>query len=128
MELGLGVGQIPKEIPFNLINQIADEYALSPWGAMLWQKVKYQLYQGFLVEPLQQNIVIGEELAKRFEEFSPNEKSQINKTIDKLERYIAFGENSIVTTSSLIWQLHKNIILNAIHWMAMIAGGYIVTK
>lgn len=93
LELGLNIEKLPKEIPLSLINQIGDEYSLSPWGAILWQKVKLELYKDYLVQPIQQNIIIGKELAKQFENFNPNEKIQINKTIDKIERYMAYKEN-----------------------------------
>ena len=92
LELGLET-DIQKEIPLSVINKIDDEYILSPWGEILWQKIKNEVYKEKLITPISKNIIYSENFKKQFETFSPNEKYQINKTIDKLERYEEFNEN-----------------------------------
>ena len=93
LELGFGVDELPNDIPLSLVNKIGDEYTLSPWGELLWQKVKNEIYRTKLVQPLHTQIIYSDEFIKQFASLNPSEKLQINKTIDKLERYLAFDEN-----------------------------------
>ena len=92
LELGIETN-IPKEIPLSIINKIDNDYILSPWGEILWQKIKNEVYKERLITPISKNIIYSENFKKQFESFSPDEKYQINKTLDKLERYEEFNEN-----------------------------------
>ncbi len=92
LELGFDVS-MPEEIPLSIINKIGNEFMVSPWGEILWQKIKNEVYKKQLVNPITDKIIYSQNFKKQFENFSPQEKYQINKTIDKLERFVSFKEN-----------------------------------
>jgi len=92
LEIGIDVN-VPENIPLSIVNKIDNEYVLSPWGEILWQKIKNEVYKKQLVNPISDKIIYSQNFKKQFENFSPQEKYQINKTIDKLEKYIVFKEN-----------------------------------
>jgi len=81
------------KLPKSIINKIGDEFTISPWGEMAWQKYKNQFYRTKLIEPISDKIVYSNEFKKDFEKLSKNEKWQLNKSIDKLEQYIYKNEN-----------------------------------
>jgi putative CRISPR-associated protein (TIGR02619 family) len=81
---------LPKSIdklPKTLVMKIGDSFTLSPWGEIVWQKFKAEYYKSNLLEPISQKIEFSKEFKNDFEQLSPNEKFQFNKSLDKLERY-----------------------------------------
>lgn len=95
LELGILVDEKKVEkLHKTLVLKMYDGYLLSEWGEMVWQKVKNKIYKEKLIEPLQRDkIIYSKRFKKEFESLNPSEKLQLNKTIDKLEKYVAFGEN-----------------------------------
>ena len=88
-EIGLNLKQSQLEkLPKSVVNQIGHEYIISPWGEMVWQKYKNKIYRKNLIEPISNEIVYSTEFRKDFEKLNPEEKYQLNKSIDKLEKYI----------------------------------------
>jgi putative CRISPR-associated protein (TIGR02619 family) len=76
-----------------LINQIEDDYILSPWGEIVWQKFKIEYYRNNLLDSIIGKIEYSESFKKDFNALSKKERYQINKSIDKLEDYLANGVN-----------------------------------
>lgn len=95
LELGILVDEKKVEkLHKTLVLKIDNEYSLSAWGEMVWQKVKNKIYKEKLIEPLQRDkIIYSKRFKKEFESLNPSEKLQLNKSIDKLERLVAFDEN-----------------------------------
>ena len=73
-----------KNIPKSLIIKIGNEYILSPWGEIVWQKVKLELFKNLVNYKM---IEYSNEFKKDFEKMSDNEKFQINKMLDLLDKY-----------------------------------------
>ncbi len=76
-----------------LINQIEDEYMLSPWGEIVWQKFKMEYYRENLVDSITKKIEYSENFKKDFISLSREDSYQLNKSIDKLESYLNNGVN-----------------------------------
>ncbi len=95
--LELNILQRNKELenfPKTLILNMGNEYTLSAWGEIVWQKVKIEFYKNELIEPLQKSkIEYSKEFKKDFQKLNQKEKLQLNKSIVKLEQYIAHGKN-----------------------------------
>jgi len=93
LELGLKLSKSIKKIPKTLILEIDGEYLLSPWGEMVWQKVKNRIYKEKLIEPLHKEIIYSKDFINDAKRLNPKELYQLNKNLDKLEKYMAFKEN-----------------------------------
>jgi len=94
LELGMNIDKtLLDALPKSVVNKIGDEFAISPWGEMAWQKYKLDIYKKELIKPISKKIIYSKEFKKDFEKLNPIEKLQINKSIDNLEKYIVFGEN-----------------------------------
>ncbi len=90
LEDGLKVDEKELEnIPKSLIVKIGDEYTLSPWGEIVWQKVKRDIFKKLIDYRM---IEYSNEFKKDFEKLSDNEKIQINKMFDLLDKYKITGE------------------------------------
>jgi len=85
LEDGLNVDEKElKNIPKSLIIKIGNEYILSPWGEIVWQKVKLELFKNLVNYKM---IEYSNEFKKDFEKMNDNEKFQINKMLDLLDKY-----------------------------------------
>ncbi|WP_035586406.1 putative CRISPR-associated protein [Hippea jasoniae] len=73
-----------KDIPKSLILKINEEYILSPWGEIVWQKVKKELFKELLSYRM---ISYSTEFRKNFGKLNENEKIQINEMLDLLDKY-----------------------------------------
>jgi putative CRISPR-associated protein (TIGR02619 family) len=80
-------------LPSSIVIKIAQEYTLSPWGEIVWQKYKIDYFKNNLLKPITNKIKYSKELEKDFEKLSSNEKYQFNKSIEKLEDFILHGDN-----------------------------------
>ncbi|QCT95329.1 putative CRISPR-associated protein [Caminibacter mediatlanticus TB-2] len=90
LEDGLNVDENELEnIPKSLIIKIGDEYTLSPWGEIVWQKVKRDIFKNLINYKI---IEYSNEFKKDFEKLNDNEKFQINKMLDLLDKYKFSGE------------------------------------
>ena len=93
-EIGLDIKQeIFKKLPKSVVNQIGNEYFISPWGEIVWQKYKNEIYRKKLIMPISDNIIYSTEFKKDFEKLNSFEKFQLNKSVDKLEKYITDNIN-----------------------------------
>ena len=94
LDIGIDIKKEELEsIHKTLINQIEDEYMLSPWGEIVWQKFKMEYYQNNLLNSITAKVEYSESFKKDFDALSQKEKYQINKSIDKLENYLNNGLN-----------------------------------
>ena len=94
LEKGLEVEKEKLEkLPKSVVLKIDNEYILSPWGEIVWQKYKNELLSKVLIIPIVKNIKYSKEFIKDFEKLNPSEKYQLNKTIEKLENYVLKKEN-----------------------------------
>jgi len=93
VELGIaGTTEIPDEIPESLLFSERTEVMLTPYGELLWQKMKMELYGNRLISPLIDRIRYSESFKRRFEKFdSDDERRQINRSIDALIRFVLTG-------------------------------------
>jgi len=85
--------KILKYIPETLINKIDEDYILSPWGEIVWQKFKMEYYRENLVDSITKKIEYSENFTKDFISLSREDSYQLNKSIDKLESYLNNGVN-----------------------------------
>jgi len=86
LELGFYDKAIEK-LPQSIVMRIGDEYTLSPWGEMVWQKFKNEYYKTNLKKLVVDSIVYSDEFIKDVENLNPSEKLQLNKNLEKLEEY-----------------------------------------
>jgi len=94
LEKGLEVEKEKLEsLPKSIVLKIDNEYILSAWGEIVWQKYKNELFSKVLITPIVKNIKYSKEFIKDFEKLNPSEKYQLNKTIEKLENYVIRKEN-----------------------------------
>jgi len=92
LELGIYDKEVEK-LPQSIVMKIGDEYTLSPWGEMVWQKFKSEYYKDDLKKLVVNNIVYSNEFIKDVEKLNPLEKLQLNKNLEKLEDYKINGIN-----------------------------------
>ena len=88
LELGIYPDLIEKKIkkiPEILYTKVSNEYSLSVWGELLWQKIKKELYMKDLLKPISKRIIYTDEFNKSIKNLSPHELYQLNKTLDELE-------------------------------------------
>lgn len=94
LELGLNIDSKEVEkLPKSIINRIGDEYIISPWGEIAWQKYKNERYQKSIIHPISDKIKYSENFKKDVNSLNPSELYELNKTIDNLEKYIKTKEN-----------------------------------
>jgi putative CRISPR-associated protein (TIGR02619 family) len=92
LDLGIYKDNLKKEIdklPEIVYLKIDNDFSLSPWGELIWQNIKEEVYKEKLVEPISKRIEISTQLKKQFESLNPSERLQLNKKIDDLEICIA---------------------------------------
>jgi len=82
-----------EKLPKSIVLKIGDEYILSPWGEIVWQKYKNELFSKVLITPIIENIKYSKEFIKDFDKLNPSERYQLNKSIEKLENYVIKKEN-----------------------------------
>jgi len=88
LELGIYQDVIKEEIdklPEIVYLKIDNAFAMSPWGELIWQNIKDEVYKERLVEPISKRIEMSTQLKKQFESLNPSERLQLNKKIDDLE-------------------------------------------
>lgn len=94
-----------RSIPKSLVIQINDEYTLSPWGEMAWQKAKLDLYKNLIDF---EYIEYTDEFIKNFMKINDKERIQINKKLDLLDMYRRTNDERF-NPSSLRFHTLKNV-------------------
>ena len=89
--LDIGISVAEKKLSLihrTLINKIDNDYTLSPWGEIVWQKFKIEYYKKNLLNSISGKIEFSENFKNNFNSLNENEKYQLNKSVDKLENYL----------------------------------------
>ena len=77
-----------ENIPKSIVLKLDNEYVLSPWGEIVWQKFKSEYLKENLINPYKERIIFSNEFKKDFQKLNPNEKSQLNKKLIELSKMI----------------------------------------
>lgn len=87
--ISIGVSYpVPKNIPETLLLTIDEETALSPWGDIIWEESKLQIYkEELLLSPMPEKIKYGEKFEKEVQKLPKDRKKIINCRIDQLNKY-----------------------------------------
>jgi len=96
LDLGIYKDNLKKEIdklPEIVYLKIDNDFSLSPWGELIWQNIKEEVYKERLVEPISKRIEISTQLKGQFKSLNPSERLQLNKKIDDFEIYIETNKN-----------------------------------
>lgn len=80
-------------IPETLSIKVDTSYTLSPWGEVIWQKVKNENYRKKLYDPIVKNIVYSENFRKKAEDLQSNRLLELNKKIEDLTNYLDSGKD-----------------------------------
>ncbi len=89
---GLPVSDV-SSIPETLLMHVADEYALSGWGELVWQQSKHDLYAERLYPPPGDRITFGPKFEESTRRLSPDRLRILNERIDDLTVYLEKGTN-----------------------------------
>lgn len=94
LSLGLKVDQEEiKKLPETFLLQIDNEYTLSEWGELVWQRTRDSIYRERVFQSPSDRIVYSQSFLKSIEGLSPDRLIQINKKIDDLTRYLETGQH-----------------------------------
>jgi putative CRISPR-associated protein (TIGR02619 family) len=74
------------KIPETLLLSIDNKFALSPWGEIVWQKSKKEIYQKQFYSSPSDKITWGDNFTNNVNELSPDRKITVNEKIDLLAR------------------------------------------
>ncbi len=84
---------IPSDVPESLIIRYDDEVILSPYGEIMWQKVKNEIYKEELINPLTDKLKYSEDFQYQFFRLNPREKLAVNRSLDDLNLYFLSNGN-----------------------------------
>lgn len=79
-------------IPDILLMKVGREYALSPWGEIVWGRVQNELYKKMVFESLVSTVVFSEKFRKSIEKLPPEKIHLVNQRVDDLTKFIVFGD------------------------------------
>ncbi len=82
-----------RSIPETLLMSIANKHTLSPWGELVWQQSKHDLYAEMLYDPPSDRIVFGPKFKKSTGGLPSDRLSILNERIDDLAVYLEQGKN-----------------------------------
>lgn len=89
LELGIPVpSEEVEKIHKTLVLKIGNEYGLSTWGEMIWEKAKNERYSKKLYPPSTDKIRYSDSFKKAAEKLQPNRMLELNKKIDDLTEYL----------------------------------------
>ena len=94
LSLGLAADESETNaIPETLLLPIDQRYALSPWGEIVWEDAKKQLYREALCQSPTEALVYGEKFYSSVSELSGDRLEMVNKKNDDLARYLETGKH-----------------------------------
>ncbi len=89
LALGLSVKDKDcSQIPDVFLLSIAGEITLSPWGELIWQQCKRQIYEEKFWPPPSDRITWSEEFEKEVNKLPPDRRYEINKRMDELALHL----------------------------------------
>lgn len=93
LALGLPVArEDAAPIPETLLLRIGDETTLSPWGQILWDQARKDLYGKQLHPSPSDRIQYGPDLQKTLQNLQPDRLQQVQHRIDQLAQVLELGE------------------------------------
>ena len=75
-------------IPDSFLLRLGGEVTLSPWGELIWQQCKEEIYRERFWEPPSGRITFSEEFAKEVKDLPPDRLYEINKRMDELAQHL----------------------------------------
>lgn len=82
-----------KEIPETLLYCLGGECELSPWGKVLWEQYKDEIYRERLLPSPSNRLVIDNKAEKQVNSFDPPLRVRVNERLDDLARFLETGVN-----------------------------------
>lgn len=79
------------DIPETLLLNIEGEWTLSPWGEIVWQKTKKELYAKTLYSSPSKKIRFADSFLASMKSLSPDRLCLVNEKIDLLTQYLEKG-------------------------------------
>lgn len=87
LSLALSSGEVAV-IPETLINRLEEHYDLSPWGLLIWEESKKELYGQQLLPSPSPRLRFSERFKKSIADLGSDRIIQINERVDALVRYL----------------------------------------
>lgn len=87
LSLGLSVPDV-NDIPETLLFGLDEQIALSPWGELVWEQTKPNLYHKKLYPPPSEKILFSRNFKKSAEKLSKDRMFIINERIDQLAKHL----------------------------------------
>jgi putative CRISPR-associated protein (TIGR02619 family) len=78
----------PQNLPESFYYSLDGEVELSPWGRIVWNQVRPELYRENLLAPPLDNITFSQGFRNTAGECTPDQKFHINERLDDLAQYI----------------------------------------
>ena len=75
-------------IPDAFLLRVGEEVTLSPWGELIWQQYKKEIYKEKFWEPPSECITFSEEFAKDVKDLPADRVYEINKRMDELAQHL----------------------------------------
>ncbi|TXH72150.1 MAG: putative CRISPR-associated protein [Thiothrix sp.] len=103
-QLGLGLAydkNLARALPETFVLKLEDDLALSPWGELIWQEYKNQIYRDCLYDSPSENIVFTTSFLRSIENLSPDRYVLLNQQIDKLAQYLSSNRQKDLSSLDL---------------------------
>jgi len=82
-----------KDIPETLLLKINGTISLSPWGELMWEQYKQEIYGEGLLPPPVNRIRYSDSFKKSVQDLPVDRMLLINRRIDRLAQYVLTGHN-----------------------------------
>ena len=88
--------ELPTDIAEVFVYRLGDEVELSPWGKLVWEQVKGELYASALLEPPDERIVYSDKFRRAAAGRTPDELAMLNERLDDFAAYVrSKGQNKL---------------------------------
>ncbi len=95
--LAAGCGSCPTadlpDLPEAFLTRLDDQASLSPWGKLVWEQGRTELYAERLLEPPTDRVRYADRFRKDAADLSPDRLVLLNQRIDDLAAHLAGGAN-----------------------------------
>ncbi len=87
--------ELPADIAEVFVYRLGDEVELSPWGKLVWEQVKGDLYASALLEPPDERIVYSDKFRRAAAGRTRDEFAMLNERLDDFAAYLrSKGQNN----------------------------------
>ena len=80
-----------KTMPDTLYLELAGEYILSEWGALIWQAEHKALYQQGILPSISKHVILADDFVNSAKNLTPALTELVNKRIAQLAKYVEGG-------------------------------------